>query len=96
MSFIIPPAQRDCQVHIVGQECTNPGRQVAVTNKFCTVTPIICRASVLIPLCVTLLAPIILRRHVVYWKICAPQLYAIFLQNILMLRQVVHVVTTRI
>jgi hypothetical protein len=28
------------------QGCTNPGRQIAVANKFCTVAPSICRSSV--------------------------------------------------
>jgi len=74
MSFKIPPTQRVCQVYVVGQECTNPGHQVAVTNKFCTVTPNICRASVWNLLCVTLLAPVMLRPHLGYWKICDPLL----------------------
>lgn len=74
VSFINPPAQRACQVHVVGQEYTNSGRQVAVANEFCTVTPNICRASVWNLLCVTPLAPLILRRHLGYWKICAPLL----------------------
>ena len=74
MSFIIPRAKRACQVHAVGRGYTNPGRQVAVANKFCTVTPNICRASVWKLLCVALLAPVILRRLLGYWKICAPLL----------------------
>jgi hypothetical protein len=74
VSFIILSAQRACQVHVVGQECTNPGHQVAVANKFCAVMPNICRVSVWNLLCVTLLGPVIKRRHLGYWKIFAPLL----------------------
>jgi hypothetical protein len=66
VSFMILPAQRARQVHVVGQECRSPGHQFAVTNKFCAVTPNICRASVWNLFCVTLLAPVIMRRHLGY------------------------------
>jgi len=40
-----------------GQGCTNPGYQVVVPTKFCSVVPIICRSLVWNWLYSTLLAP---------------------------------------
>jgi len=49
------------------QRCTNPGRQVAVETKFCTMAPNIFGSSVWNLFYVTLLEPIILK-----WENCAP------------------------
>jgi hypothetical protein len=50
------------------QECTNPGWQVTVATKFCTVAPNICGSSVWNLLYVICLAPIILRWPLDFWK----------------------------
>jgi hypothetical protein len=52
------------------QECTNPGLQVALDTKFCTVTPNIPFSSVSNLMHVTLLPPLILEWLVSFWKVC--------------------------
>jgi hypothetical protein len=56
------------------QGCTNPGCQVAVATKFCTVAPNICGFLVWNLSYVTLQAPRILRWFLDFWKIHAPLL----------------------
>ena len=46
-----------------------------MTIKFCTVAPNVCGASLWNLLCITILAPRILRCLLDFWKICAPLLY---------------------
>jgi hypothetical protein len=53
------------------QRHTNPGREIAVAAKFCSVALNICVSSVLTVLHVTLLAPRILKWILDFWKICA-------------------------
>jgi hypothetical protein len=59
----------------VKQECINPGRQVVVATKFCTLTPNIFGSSVWNMLHVTILVPKILRWLLCIWKICASVLW---------------------
>jgi hypothetical protein len=61
------------------QGCTNPGLQVAMVTKFCTVVPNICGSSVWDLLHATLLVPRILRWLIDCWRICAPILKYTFL-----------------
>jgi hypothetical protein len=57
---------------VLNQGRTNPGRQVAVATKFCTVIPSICGSSVWNFFHVTLLAPRILTWLFDFSKISAP------------------------
>ena len=51
----------------------DPGRQVAVATRFCTVQPNICGYSKWNMLCGTLLTPTVLRWSIYFWKIYASQ-----------------------
>ena len=57
----------------------NPGHQLTMATKFCTIVPNICRSSVWNLLHVTLLAPRIWRCLLGFWKICVPLLLTFFL-----------------
>jgi hypothetical protein len=66
-----------CHSHSINapyQGCTNPGRQVAVENKFCMVAPNICGSTVRNFL-ITIIERRILRWHLRCWEICAPMLH---------------------
>ena len=61
-----------CDWNSFTQGCTNPGRQVSRTTKYCVVAPNICGCSLRNLLHVSLLAPIIFRWILDFLKICAP------------------------
>jgi len=76
-----PPPQMSSTLtwSFLKQGCTNPGDQVTVVTKFCTVASNICGPSVWYLLHVTLLAPTILRWLLDFWRICATLLKYTFL-----------------
>jgi hypothetical protein len=60
------------QSELIGQGCTNPGRQVAVTIEFCAVAPYIYASSVWNVLHFTLLGRRITWFLDVYYPLCTP------------------------
>lgn len=59
----------------VEQGCINPGSKLARATRFCTASPNICGTSVRNLFDATRLAPRILIKIVVFWKMCGPLMY---------------------